>query len=120
MKNSPDIGTVIGNKTSEGSSIKISSPEMTNFNEKKKKKVKSWRSSSVPISDFSRRKIGKRKIEIEIEIEIKIESNRTARESGRAGEREENKWRSSKLLGFRARFKAAYMGCYNSLSCFSL
>lgn len=38
MKNSPDIGTVIGNKTSEGSSIKISSPEMTNFTEKKKKK----------------------------------------------------------------------------------
>lgn len=37
MKNSPDIGTVIGNKTSEGSSIKISSPEMTNFTEEKKK-----------------------------------------------------------------------------------
>lgn len=37
MKNSPDIGTVIGNKTSEGSGIKISCPEMTNFTEKTKK-----------------------------------------------------------------------------------
>lgn len=46
-------------------------------------------------SDFSRRKIGKRKIN----IKIKIESKRTTRESGRAGEREENKM--EKLKAFR-------------------
>lgn len=39
MKNSPDIGTVIGNKTSEGSRIKISYPEMTNFTEEKKSEI---------------------------------------------------------------------------------